>query len=195
MTTAATELVVVGTSWGGLEALGRLLNGLPPDFHAPVAVVQHRGTATPEGAMQKYLADRCALAVVDVEDKEPVEPGHVYLAPPDYHLLVDEGSLALSTEEPVAFSRPSIDVLFETAADAYGPGLVAALLTGANNDGTRGIARVHAAGGLVLVQDPDEAERREMPDAAISSGVPVEVLGLEAMARRLSQLERRSGTR
>lgn len=187
--TSAMELVAVGTSWGGLEALGRLLGNLPPHFRTPIAVVQHRGAGTPDGAMQKYLADRCALAIVDVEDKEPIEPGHVYLAPPDYHMLVDDGFLALSLEASVAHSRPSVDVLFETAADSFGPRLVAVVLTGANNDGSRGVVKVRAAGGVVLVQDPEEAERQEMPEAAIATGEKVEILPLARMSRRLTELD------
>lgn len=187
--TSAMELVAVGTSWGGLEALGRLLGNLPPHFRTPIAVVQHRGAGTPDGAMQKYLADRCALAIVDVEDKEPIEPGHVYLAPPDYHMLVDDGFLALSLEASVAHSRPSVDVLFESAAESHGPGVVAVVLTGANADGSRGVLAVRAAGGTVMAQDPAEAERSEMPAAAIATGAVHEVHRLEGLASRLVEMD------
>ena len=182
-------LVTIGTSWGGLEALGRLFSALRAGFSAPVVVVQHRGPATPDGAMRHYLAERCDLAVVDVEDKQPITAATVHLAPPDYHLLVDRGSLSLSLEEPVSYSRPSVDVLFETAADSYGPELVAVVLTGANADGSRGVVSVEAAGGRVLAQDPEEAERPEMPSAAIATGVVHEVLDLSGLARRLSQMD------
>ena len=186
---APLKMVVIGASWGGLEAIGRLLSGLPRTFRAPVAVVQHRGPGAPPGVMRQYLAARSPLPVVEIEDKEPVEGGRVYLAPPDYHVLVDEDALSLSTEEPVSYSRPSVDVLFETASEVYGSGLAAVVLTGANADGSRGVRAVSAAGGTVLVQDPGEAERREMPDAAIATGVPIEVHHLDALAARLAALD------
>ncbi len=184
------RLVAIGTSWGGLEALGVLLSGLSPSFRPAVVVVQHRGRSTPDGAMRHYLTERCALPVVDTEDKEPIEPGTIYLGPPDYHLLVDEGTLSLSLEAPVSYSRPSVDVLFETAADSYGPELVAVVLTGANSDGSRGVVSVKAAGGRVLVQDPEEAEKPDMPTAAIATGAVDEVLDLKGLARRLNQMDR-----
>ena len=183
------RMVVIGASWGGLEAIGRLLSGLPRTFRAPVAVVQHRGPGTPTGTMRQYLAARSPLPVVEIEDKEPVEGGRVYLAPADYHVLVDDDSLSLSTEEPVAYSRPSVDVLFETASEVYGPALAAVVLTGANADGSRGVLAVSAAGGTVLVQDPAEAERREMPEAAIATGAAVEIHGIDALAARLAALD------
>lgn len=180
--------MVVGASWGGLEALGRLLGALRPGFGAPIVVVLHRGASAPPGAMRHYLSQRCILNIVDAEDKDRLEPAHVYLAPPDYHLLVEDGSLALSLEAPVAYSRPSVDVLFESAAEAYGPELVAVVLTGANTDGSLGALEVAEAGGLVLAQDPHEAERPEMPEAAIATGAVHEVLDLQALAARLDQL-------
>lgn len=182
-------LITVGASWGGLEALGRLLSALAPGFHAPLVVVQHRGPATPDGVMRRYLAERCPLDVVDVEDKQPIAPATVHLAPPDYHLLVDRSTLSLSLEPPVSYSRPSVDVLFETAADSYGREVVAVVLTGANSDGSRGVVSVEAAGGRVLVQDPAEAERPEMPSAAIATGVVHEVLDLRGLARRLNEMD------
>ena len=183
------DLVAVGASWGGLEAIAVLLSELPPEFRSPVAVVQHRSPATPPGVMRQYLSGRCQLQVVDAEDKEPIEDGCVYLAPPDYHLLVEDGSLALSLDAPVAFSRPSVDVLFESAADSYGPGLTAVVLTGANDDGSRGALAVRDAGGTVLAQDPAEAERSEMPAAAIAIGAVHEVHPLRGLAARLAELD------
>lgn len=182
-------MVAVGASWGGLEAIAQLLSRLPASFRSPVAVVQHRGPATPQGVMRHYLAGRCHLEVVDAEDKEPVRDGRVYLAPPDYHLLVDDGTLSLSLEAPVAFSRPSVDVLFESAADSYGPGLSAVVLTGANHDGSRGAVAVRDAGGTVLAQDPAEAERPEMPAAAIATGAVHHVLPLEGLAAKLAEMD------
>jgi two-component system chemotaxis response regulator CheB len=182
------RMVAVGASWGGLEAIGRLLAGLPPGFPAAVVVVQHRGSATPDGVMRHYLEQRCHLEVIDAEDKLPLEDGRVYLGPPDYHLLVDDGILGLSLEAPVAYSRPSVDVLFESAADSYGPDLAAVVLTGANDDGSRGVVAVKRAGGTVLVQDPEQAERREMPDAAIATGAIDGVYGVEDLAACLTRL-------
>ena len=127
----------------------------------------------------------------EVDDKLPIEPSRVYLAPPDYHLLVERGHFSLSIEAPVRFSRPSIDVLFESAADAYGGRLVAVVLTGSNDDGRRGLCRVKEAGGMVLVQDPATAERREMPDAAIATGLADEVLPIPALASKLNELGKR----
>ena len=189
MSRPAGRMVAVGASWGGLEAIGRLLAELPPTFRTPVAVVQHRGAGSPHGVMRSYLSARTTLEVVDAEDKEPVEEGKVYLAPPDYHLLVDDGTLGLSLEAPVAASRPSVDVLFESAADSYGPALTAVVLTGANADGSRGAVAVKEAGGTVLVQDPEEAERREMPDAVIATGAVDGVYRLVDMASRLAEQE------
>ncbi len=183
------RLVAIGASWGGLEAIGRLLARLPRGFRSPVAVVQHRGASTPEGAMRHYLAARSPLPVVDAEDKEPIEDGVVYLGPPDYHLLVDDGVLNLSLEAPVAYSRPSVDVLFESAADSYGPDLTAVVLTGANDDGSRGVVAVKHAGGTVLAQDPAEAERSEMPAAAIATGAVDEVHPIEGLAIRLAEMD------
>lgn len=189
MTGRRQRMVAVGASWGGLEAIGRLLGHLTPQYRSPMAVVQHRAASTPGGVMRHYLAGRCHLQVVDAEDKEPIQDGCVYLAPPDYHLLVDDGVLTLSLEPPVTFSRPSVDVLFESAADSYGPALTAVVLTGANGDGSRGAVTVRDAGGTVLAQDPEEAERREMPDAAIASGAVHEILPLRGLALRLSELD------
>lgn len=184
------ELIAVGASWGGLEALGRLLGDLRPGFSVPVVVVQHRGPSAPEGAMSHYLAGRTSLRILEAEDKDRLTPGHVYLAPPDYHLLVDGDSLALSLDAPVAYSRPSVDVLFESCADCFGPDLVAVVLTGANSDGSRGVVKVRAAGGRVLVQDPAEAERPEMPMAAIATGAVDEVLDLRGLAAWLNETDR-----
>jgi two-component system chemotaxis response regulator CheB len=189
VSSAPQRLVVVGASWGGLDAIGRLLSALPPSFRSPIVVVQHRGPGSVHGAMRHYLGARTSLEVVDVEDKEPIEDGKVYLAPPDYHLLVDEGMLALSLEAPVSLSRPSVDVLFASAADSYGPALTAVVLTGANNDGSQGSLAVKQAGGTVLVQDPDDAERREMPDAVIATGAADGVYPIEQLAARLAEME------
>ena len=182
------QLAVIGGSWGGLDALGRLVALLDPDGRIAVVAALHRAPNGPEGALVSYLRARCRLPVTEAEDKDQIEPGHVYLAPADYHLLVEPGRFALSIDAPVQYSRPSIDVLFQSAADAYGDATAAVVLTGANDDGCRGLCEVKRRGGLALVQDPDTAVRREMPDAAIATGVVDHVLPLEEIAARINQL-------
>jgi two-component system chemotaxis response regulator CheB len=174
-------LVAVGCSWGGAAAVATLLHALPADFAPAVVVVQHRGADSPDGVLARALERAGPLPVQEAEDKQPLESGRVYLAPPDYHLLVEPGSLALSTEAPVRFSRPSIDLLFETVADAYGQRAAGVVLTGANADGAAGLERIRAVGGLTIAQDPDGAERREMPDAAIRTGAVQRVLALDRL--------------
>ena len=183
----AVELVVVGASWGGLRAVGEVLEGLPRNFSAALAIAQHRGV-TMTGGLASVLQRRSALPVQDAHDKDVIEPGHVYIAPADYHLLVEHGTLALSIDEPVLFSRPSIDVLFESAADAYGSRATGVLLTGANNDGTAGLGAIRRAGGLTIVQDPATADSPTMPAAAIAAGAADKVLPLRAIAPLLVEL-------
>jgi two-component system chemotaxis response regulator CheB len=181
-------MVVVGASWGGSEAVPRLLRGLSPDLAAPVVVVQHRGPGAPEGALLRLLTRTSALPVAEIEDKDEPSAGQVYVAPADYHVLVERGRLGLSLDAPVRFSRPSIDVLFESAAEAYGSELVAVVLTGANSDGAEGVQRVKEHGGTTLVQDPATAERREMPEAAIATGAADRVLAIEDIADAINAL-------
>jgi two-component system chemotaxis response regulator CheB len=180
-------LVAVGTSLGGLHALQIVLGGLPPHFPAPLAIVQHR-TKTSEGTLRQLLQLACRLPVLEPEDKEPIRPGHVYLAPPDYHLLVERDHLALSTEGPVNHSRPSVDVLFETAADAFGPDLLAVVLTGASDDGARGAQRVAERGGQVLIQDPASAHSGIMPAAAAARTASARTYPLEELGARIIAL-------
>lgn len=188
MTVADPAVVVVGSSWGGLEALGRLVTTLRPDLPFAVALVQHRSPESPDAVLLRYLQHHSPLPVVEVDDKDAIEPGRIYLAPPNYHLLVEPGHFALSTEGPVRFSRPSIDIAMETAADAYGSRVVAVVLTGANDDGCRGAGVVHDAGGLVIVQDPDQAERAEMPQAVVDAGHADLILGIDAIPGALNDL-------
>jgi two-component system chemotaxis response regulator CheB len=186
----APALAVVGASWGGLEALGRLLEGLDPAMPIPLALVQHRSPESPDSVLVDYLQRHSPLPVEEAEDKTPIEPGRVYLAPPDYHLIVEQGSFSLSTEGPVRFCRPSIDVTMESAADAYGARVVAVVLTGANDDGCRGAAAVHDAGGLVIAQDPARSARAEMPAAVIAAGHAHLVLDLHDIPATLNDLAR-----
>jgi two-component system chemotaxis response regulator CheB len=180
------ELVVMGASWGGLTALERVLGGLPRDFTTPIAIAQHRSADSGSAGLAKLLGGHSVLPVVDVEDKQPIERGHVYLAPPDYHLYVDEDVFSLSVDDAVLYSRPSIDVLFESAADVYRERLIAVLLTGANEDGAHGIAAVKRLGGYTIVQNPVEAERSEMPRAALRAIEPDKVLSLDAVPGELA---------
>jgi two-component system, chemotaxis family, protein-glutamate methylesterase/glutaminase len=184
----AYELVVIGASWGGLTALERVLGDLPADFRTPIAVAQHRSADGRSGGLSTLLDAHAALPVVDVDDKQPIQPGHVYLAPPDYHLLVEADGFSLSVDEAVLYSRPSIDVLFESAADEYRARLIGVILTGANEDGARGIAAVSRLGGYTIVQNPVEAERPEMPRAALRAVQPNKVLALGAIAPALVEL-------
>jgi len=174
------ELIVVGASWGGLSAVSSLLRGLPDDLGPAIAIAQHRSADSQDGGLASLLQLASAMPVADAEDKQPVERGHVYIAPPDYHLLIEPSRyFSLSTDERVSFARPSIDVLFESAADAYGAQAIGIILTGANDDGARGLARIKDAGGVALVQSPGEAERRTMPDAALAATVADAILPLE----------------
>jgi two-component system chemotaxis response regulator CheB len=182
-------VVCIGASWGGVDALRQVLAGLPDDFPVPICVVQHRGEG-PGGLtlLVESLETVTRLRVCEPDDKEPLEAGHVYVAPPGYHLMVNDGHVALSVEERVRWSRPSVDVLFESAAAARGEQVVAVVLTGANDDGARGAKAVHDAGGTVIVQDPRTAERSEMPAAAVAIGDPDAVLQLDAIAAELVRL-------
>jgi two-component system chemotaxis response regulator CheB len=164
-------VVVVGASWGGLHAVSTILRGLPATHRAPIVVVQHRGRDG-EGLLARLLQDVTPLQVCEVDDKQAVLAGHVYVAPPDYHLLVEDGGPAgahftLTTDGPVRYSRPSIDVTMVAAAEAFGPRALAVVCTGANDDGARGARRVVDRGGAALVQDPATAEVRTMPEAAV----------------------------
>jgi two-component system chemotaxis response regulator CheB len=179
------EVIVIGTSWGGLHAVSTLLDGLDDAVRQPIVVVQHRSAESEEGALAHILSHHTRRIVSDPDDKTALEPGHVYIGPPDYHVLVEHGHFALSTDGPVAFARPSIDVLFESAADSYGERAVGIVLTGANHDGARGLARIKERGGVAIVQDPLSSERRTMPDAAIAATHADAVLPLEEIPQFL----------
>jgi two-component system, chemotaxis family, protein-glutamate methylesterase/glutaminase len=178
------EIIVVGTSSGGLRALEILLSGLPRGFPVPIVAVQHRARESTD-AYAEVLGRGTPLPVREVEDEDCLRAPGVYLAPPDYHVLVEPGRIALSVDEPVSYSRPSIDVLFESAADVYGARVLAVLLTGANADGAKGLVRVKQAGGVAIVQDPKSAESPEMPAAGIASTEVDHVLPLHEIAGEL----------
>jgi two-component system chemotaxis response regulator CheB len=173
------ELIVIGTSWGGLEALSQLLDGLHDDVHQPIVVAQHRSAESQDIVLSRLLQHHTRRVVTDPDDKTPLQRDHVYLGPADYHVLVENGHLALSTDAPVQYARPSIDVLFQSAADAYGLRTIGIVLTGANSDGAEGLARIKARGGVAIVQDPATSKRRTMPDAAIAATAADAVLPLE----------------
>jgi two-component system, chemotaxis family, protein-glutamate methylesterase/glutaminase len=182
------RLVVVGASAGGLHALRTLVAGLPADFELPVVVVQHRAK---ESELLCELLQECShLAVQEVVDKMEMGPG-VFVGPPDYHLLVDEGYFTLSCDDPVRYSRPSIDVMFESAADAYGMDVIGIVLTGANADGARGLRRIVDEGGYGIVQEPETAEVRVMPRSAAKAVPEACVLPLEKIPEHLASIRGR----
>lgn len=183
------DAVAIGASAGGVEALSALLPALPARARAAVLVVLHLPRERPS-LLPEIFAAKCALPCREAEDKAPVEPGVVCFAPPDYHLLVDEGPrLALSADEPVNFSRPSIDVLFESAAEVYGGRLAGIVLTGGNADGAAGLAAIHAAGGITIVQHPDTAQASLMPTSALQRSPVDHVLDLAGIAALLRTLD------
>ena len=175
------DLVCIGASWGGLQAVGRVLTDLPAELDLPIAIAQHRHRDSQAETLAELLQTKTDRPVLDVEDKMPIAARHVYIAPPNYHLLVERGSFALSVDEHIQYARPSIDVLFETAAHAYGAGVIGIILTGANADGALGLAKIKNAGGVALIQDPLGAARRTMPDAAIAATTADAILPVEAI--------------
>jgi two-component system chemotaxis response regulator CheB len=184
------EAIVIGASAGGVEALLNILGPLRTGFVLPIIVVLH----LPDGR-RSHLAEvfsrRVSLPVLEATDKTPVEAGTLYFATPGYHLSVEQDrSFSLSLEERVHHSRPAIDYLFESAADAYGPTLAAVLLTGANQDGAKGLSRVQQRGGLTIVQDPDDAQVATMPQAALDIVQPDHILPIRGIGRLLVELER-----
>jgi two-component system chemotaxis response regulator CheB len=179
------EVIGVGASWGGLHAVGRLLETLPEASWPAIVLVQHRSPASMRGELERLLQGRTPLPVQEVSDKEALEANRVYVAPPDYHLLVEPGWFSLSVDERVQHARPSVDVLFESIADSYRERAIGIVLTGTNNDGAEGLARIKARGGVAVVQDPRTAERRSMPDAAIAATHADAILPLEEMGRFL----------
>jgi two-component system chemotaxis response regulator CheB len=184
-----TSIVVIGASWGGLAALNRVIGDLPSDFEAPVAVVQHRSRDA-ANLLASLLQDATPLRVVDVEDKEPLVPGSVYIAPPNYHMLVEDGHLSLSVDPLVRFSRPSIDVTFLSAGDTYPRSTIGVILTGANDDGALGLRHIVDRGGRAVVQDPATAESPVMPRAAQLAVPEAEVVPLAGIARHLVRMVR-----
>ena len=180
-------IVVVGTSWGGLDALRALVSALPPEFDIPMIVVQHRHRDS-DAMLARFLQGYTTMRVCEVEDKQPIDPGAVFIAPANYHLLVEEGHFSLSVEAPVRYSRPSIDVCMASAADAYRNRAVGVILTGSNADGARGLRHIADRGGLAVIQDPADAEAPEMPAAAMKAVPTARVFALDRVAAFLGEL-------
>jgi two-component system chemotaxis response regulator CheB len=184
------EALVIGASAGAVEALSQLLPIVPRASRIPIVVVVHLPPNRPS-LLPELFAARCAARVREPEDKQPISAGTIWFAPSNYHLLLEkERTFSLSIEPPVNFSRPSIDVLFESAADAFGSKLCAMVLTGSNDDGARGALSVRRQGGLVAVQDPLDAEAREMPQATLAAADPQVVATLPELAQLISQVTR-----
>jgi two-component system, chemotaxis family, protein-glutamate methylesterase/glutaminase len=182
-----SSMIAVGASLGGLAALQVLLRALPAKLGCPVALVQHR-RADPDSQLATLLSHHSALPVCEPEDKTPIEADRVYLAPSDYHMLVDRDQFALSVDPPVHFARPSIDVLLESVADAYGAAAIAVMLTSSNEDGARGALSVKRAGGKVLVQDPTQAESAVGPMAVLARTKVDGVFRVEQLGAVLAEL-------
>ncbi len=195
MTSSHTiHAVVMGGSAGAIEALNVILPALPADFPVPVAVVLHVLPTKPS-LLTNVLGPRCSLKIKEAEDKEPLLPSTVYVASPNYHLLIErQHTFSLSCDAPVHYSRPSIDVLFESAADAYGSHLLGVLLSGANQDGVRGLAAITQQGGLSVVQSPETAAVNTMPQAALDAFEPTYVLPLPEIAPFFDPCRHRSTT-
>jgi two-component system chemotaxis response regulator CheB len=186
--TTRPRAVVIGASAGAVDALLRILPALPRDYAAPLFIVVHLPPGK-ESILAGLLAAQCHIHVKEAEDKEEPKPGTAYVAPPDYHLLVEPDlTLSLSNDEPVLYSRPSIDVLFDSAADAYGSDLIGVILTGANTDGASGMRTIGAAGGVALVQTPDSADAFAMPAAALDACPSARAMSLEEIAAELKNL-------
>jgi two-component system chemotaxis response regulator CheB len=182
------EAVVIGASAGGVEALDEILPALPSGFRPSVFIVLHLPRERPS-LLPEIFRKRCVLPVREAEDKEPIEAATVYFAPPDYHLLIEKDlQLALSADEPIHYSRPSVDVLFETAAEAYGDRLLGIILSGANEDGADGLQAIHQAGGVTVVQKPESAKVPAMVVSALQRGPADFVLSLPEIASLLRGL-------
>ena len=184
--------VVIGVSAGGMNALGKILPELPVDFPLPLMIVQHVSPLS-DNYMIRHFNSRSQIIVKEADEKEKIKAGHAYFAPPNYHLLIEKDfTFSLSVDERVNYSRPSIDVLFETALDTYCSSLIGIVLTGANNDGSKGLKKIKECGGLTIVQDPADAEVPAMPEAAIRLVMPDEVLKIDEIAPFLIRIAKKS---
>lgn len=182
------EAIVIGVSAGGMGALSAILPELPADLPYPVIIVQHMYPGS-GSYLVSILDGKSQITVKEVEEKDKIAPGTVYIAPPNYHTLVEmDRTFSLSIDPPVNYARPSIDVLFESAADVYRNRLIGIILTGANSDGSRGLRRIKEIGGIAIVQDPATAEMDSMPNAAIAAAEPDYILPLDQIGTFIGQL-------
>ncbi len=182
------KAIVIGVSAGGIKTLNIVLKELPKNFQTPIIIVMHRH-AESDSALEKHFDELLKPKVLQAGDKDRIKDGMIYFAPPNYHLMIEENStFALSTDNPVHFARPSIDVLFETAADLCGEHLIGIILTGANADGAQGLQTIKKRGGVTIVQNPDSAEFPDMPRAAIKALQPDLVLTSEEIGKYLRNL-------
>jgi two-component system chemotaxis response regulator CheB len=185
------KAIVIGISTGGVETLKELLGALPKDFSLPILVVQHISPESGSG-MAHLLDELCDIHVKEADEQELPAGGAVYLAPANYHLLVEpDGRLGLSTDPPINFARPSVDVLFEAAAEAFGRGLIGAVLTGAGSDGSRGLKRIKELGGITVVQDPNDAAANSMPQNAIMAVKPDYIVNLASLPQLFINFSKR----
>jgi two-component system chemotaxis response regulator CheB len=182
------EAIVIGVSSGGLKALKLIFSALPSDFAVPVIVVQHIGPRS-ENSWIKLLSDSCNIPIKEADEKEKIGAGNIYVAPSNYHLMVEKDkTFSLTIDERVNFARPSIDVLFESAAEAYKEKLIGIILTGSNNDGTKGVKRIKECEGLVIVQDPATAESSFMPASAIAAVQPDYIQALDQIGELIIKI-------
>ncbi|MBC8549082.1 MAG: chemotaxis protein CheB [Candidatus Brocadiales bacterium] len=183
------KVIVIGVSTGGLKALKAILSVLPSEFALSVIIVMHRHKDT-DGYLERSLDNVCKMHVKQADEKEEIKAGMVYVAPPNYHLLIeDNGTFSMSVEGAVNYARPSVDVVFESAAEVYGKALIGVILTGANKDGSLGLKRIKEAGGLAIVQTPETSDAADMPRAAIAAVNPDYVLPLDEIGLLLRKLE------
>ncbi len=183
------KVIVIGVSTGGIKALKTILSDLPSKFTLSVIIVMHRHKDA-DGYLERLLDNECKMRVKQADEKEEIKAGVVYVAPPNYHLLIeDDGVFSMSVEGAVNYARPSVDVVFESAAEVYGKGLIGVVLTGANKDGSQGLKIIKEAGGLAIVQIPETSEVSDMPRAAIAAVKPDYVLSLEKIGPLLRKLE------
>jgi len=184
------KAVVIGASAGGFHALKELIPKLPKEFSMPVFVVQHI-SPTSDNYMAQFLNKLSNLIVKEADEKEDIKPGYVYISPPNYHMLIEEdNTISLSTEGKMNYSRPSIDILFDTAAMTYGERLIGIVLTGANNDGAEGLLKIKNGGGYCIVQEPSEAEANAMPLAAIKKSKPNKIMKLDNIVALLIDMDK-----
>ena len=185
----AFKIIVIGVSAGGIDALSEIITKLPASFSLPIAIVQHLHPEQND-YMVKHFNKLCQLNVQEAIDKTIIKKGNIYFAPPDYHLLIeDDETFSLSCDEKVCYARPSIDVLFKSTVDVYGSSTIAVILTGANSDGTEGIAYIKDKGGMTIAQNPDTAYASIMPQSAIDTGKINKVLTLNEISNILQALE------